>query len=85
MRDETTARHLVQLRDVLRGGELDLDGFYLAFEAAIHAVPYEGRQLPRELNELINRVELVRFTQRPEHQVDAAAQIADDAIRLLSR
>lgn len=77
-------RRLVELRDALRGGELDLDGFYLAFEAAIHAAPYEGRQLPREFNELINRVDLARFTQRPENQVDAAARVADDAIRLLS-
>lgn len=77
-------RRLVELRDSLRGGELDLDGFYLAFEMAIHAAPYEGRQLPREFNELINQVELVRFTKRPENQVDAAAQVADAAIRLLS-
>ncbi|MFD2763854.1 hypothetical protein [Micromonospora eburnea] len=75
-----TIRQLVELRDALRRGELDIDGYYLSFELAISGAPYEGRQLPPELNELINRVELVRYTKRPEDHVEAA----DDAIRLLS-
>ncbi|WP_141714696.1 hypothetical protein [Micromonospora mirobrigensis] len=84
MSAEQTVHQLMELRDALQRGELNIDDYYLSFEVLINGAPYEGRQLPPELSALINRMEFVRFTQRPEDQIKAATQVANDAIRLLA-
>ncbi|MEO3926070.1 hypothetical protein ACN27G_01240 [Plantactinospora sp. WMMB334] len=46
-------------------------------------MPYEDREPPRRFTDLVNRLELIRFTKRPENQRGDAARLVDEAIRLL--
>lgn len=85
MSNEQRTGRLAELRAALERGDIDLADFSLSFETALYeAAPYEGRDLPQRFCDLVNRLEIIRFTRLEEQQREEAVMLADEAIRLLS-
>ncbi len=76
------ARQLQQLRAEVAEGRVTIDEVYDAFERLTHELADLRPGDDQRLRDLVNDVELVRFTRLPENQPAAAGEVLEQAQRL---